>query len=69
LSDVGGVSFALFRFDTISGAPPVAVATIETGASYNLGCSGWYTELAVPETVDNQSYRYLVEGETKPPRG
>jgi len=61
-SDIGGVSFGLFRFDSVFGGPVTELATLETGTGYNLGCSSWATELAVPETVDNQYYRYLVQG-------
>jgi len=57
-----GGEFGLFRFDSVFGGPVTELATLETGTGYNLGCSSWATELAVPETVDNQYYRYLVQG-------
>jgi hypothetical protein len=60
-SDVGTVTFTLYRFDPEggSGSP---LATIETGGPFNGGCDRFLVELPVPETVHNGLYRYLLEG-------
>jgi hypothetical protein len=55
----GEVAFSLHRLDSVG---TTLLATASTGETETPGCTYVITSLAVPETVDQASYRYLVVG-------
>ena len=59
ISVEGQVSFTLLR-SGVSGGP--GLATASTGNVDTPGCTQFIVNLAVPETVDNEAFRYLIVG-------
>jgi hypothetical protein len=58
-SDVGGINAILTR-TTLTGAGSHTLATASTGSHEDPGCVHVSTDLATPETVENNANRYLV---------
>jgi len=58
-SSAGGVAFALYRLTSTGGE---VLALADSGGPETAGCSLFSADLATPETVDYDSYRYLVGG-------
>lgn len=59
----GSVDVHLYRADS---AGQTTILSLTTGITEAYGCLRWGSSLLVPETVDNDAYRYYVEASNAP---